>query len=99
MVWGGVRLAYRIEYTEEKKHINKSSFGVTILLTLIWLFIFLTLVSRFWPQGREVLHILLMQDTTVAVSETYATEYEYRSDFKQTAAVFLRNLFSYETNY
>ena len=92
-------MAYRIEYAEKKNHTNKSSFGVQILMTLMCFFLFLTLVSHFWPQGREVLQLLLIPVESIEIFDASATELECEFDFHKTAARFFDTFPAHETNH
>ena len=62
-------LAYQIDYCDKKEIKPSGKVFSTILLTAMFFYGFLILVSLYWPEGREVLRLLLLPEDAQAVSE------------------------------
>ena len=93
-------MAYRIEYEDTQNHNCNSNVLPRILLTGMFLFCFLLGVNLFWPEGREVLRLLLIPgspDTTLEAAETFVSELHCGSRLKSAATDFFRNMSGYET--
>lgn len=66
-----------------------------VFLTCVFFAVFLVLVSLYWPDGREVLRLLLIPgnpDATIAAAETFASELHCGNSLKGAAMDFFRSL-------
>lgn len=70
-------MAYRIIYESEKDQMERSSNCRRFLLTVCFFLCFVWSAAKFWPEGRELLRILLIPgdpDMTLEAIEVFAQE-------------------------
>lgn len=86
-------MPYRINYS------SASEPGPSVLprffLTCVFFAVFLVLVTLYWPEGREVLRLLLIPgdpDVTMAAAETFASELHCGNSLKGAAMDFFSSL-------
>lgn len=94
-----INLAYRIEYEESQCHNHTFHAFPRILMTGLCFVCFLAAVNFFWPEGREVLRLLLIPgspDATLEAAETFVSELQCGSRLKSAATDFFRNMSGYE---
>ena len=88
-------MPYRIDYSADAASPEKAAFMPRILMTCMFFSVFLVLVSLFWPEGREVLQLLLIpgeSNVTMAAAETFASELYCGNSLKGAAVDFIRSL-------
>lgn len=90
-----MQLPYRIEYSDMVNIHTKHDLLTTIFMTLLFFLLFILAVSLFWPEGREVLRLMVipgaMEETQEAV-ETFVSELDCGFHFTSAAADFLKSL-------
>lgn len=77
MQGGGERVAYSIVYGMTENPQNSSSKLRRFALTAGMFLLFLWCVSSFWPEGSELLKVLLVpgdSETTIQAAEVFAQE-------------------------
>lgn len=95
-------LAYRIEYGSAAEAHAKTHWVSHIFMTCLFFSIFLAAVSLFWPEGREVLRILLIPgtpDSTMQAAETFVSELDCGSRITGAAYDFFQKLMGNEAVY
>ncbi len=90
-------MAYRIDYGESPYTSDKSCFFLRSLMTCLFFLLFLVLVSAFWPEGREVLRLMLIPDATLEAAETFVSELHCGSNLGSSMSDFFQKLIKYET--
>ena len=89
-----MRLAYRIDYSGAADADAGTDWFSRIFLTCLFFSLFLTAVSLFWPDGREVLRLLLIPgspDRTMEAAETFVSELDCGNRIIGAASDFFRN--------
>lgn len=84
-------MGYRITYSKEEQKKHMSPNGRRCRLTALLLGIFLLLTVLFWPEGREVLKILLIPedaDFMFQAAEVFAQELGSGSSLSNAARNF-----------
>ena len=93
-----MRLPYRIDYSPTPDDCSKSGWMAGILLTCTFFGVFMVMVSLFWPEGREVLRILLIPgdpEVTVEAAQTFASELDCGMDMFRAASDFFHKVTGY----
>ena len=88
-------MSYRIDYGSEADLHKKAGWMSGILLTGVLFSVFLILVSLLWPEGREVLQLMLIPgdpDVTVKAAQTFAAELDCGTNLISAASDFVRNV-------
>lgn len=91
-------MGYRISYGMPENPGKKKRKGFPFLMTLICLLILFAMVSHFWPEGREMLRILLIPgdpDITLTAAEVFARELHDGISFSNAAAHFCTAILEY----
>ena len=89
-------LSYHIQYGEREKNRSESCFLFRFFMTGIFFVLFLVTVSVFWPEGREVLRLLLIPDKTLDAAETFVSELDCGFSLKTAASDFFQKLAGHE---
>lgn len=95
-----MQLPYRIEYSDVADVHSKHNLFSPIFMTILFFSVFITMVSLFWPEGREVLRLMVIPgsaEETMEAVETFVSELDCGIQFKSAAADFFRNLIRNET--
>lgn len=88
-------MPYRIDYHKETDTDRKGSWFTSSLLTFAFFSLFLAAVSLLWPEGREVLRVLLIPgvpEKTLDAAEVFVSELDCGMHFTGAAADFFHKL-------
>ena len=91
-------MPYRIDYSPSPDTCRKKGWISGILLTCAFFTVFLAVVSLFWPEGREVLQILLIPgdpEVTIEAAQTFASELDCGIDMFHAASDFFHKVTGY----
>lgn len=95
-------MGYRIIYGEEKNQQRKGQGFRILMMTLGFFFLFFQVVSRFWPEGMELMQLLLpleeVEQTFQAV-EVFSQELGSGFSLKDAATNFCSTLLEYGRTY
>ena len=92
-------MPYRIDYSPSPDTCRNKGGISGILLTCAFFSVFLALVSLFWPEGREVLQILLIPgdpEVTIEAVQTFASELDCGIDMFSAASEFIHKITGYD---
>ena len=70
-------MSYRITYDSESPKKQENTLLFRLLLTVTFFLCFIWSVNQFWPEGRDLLKLLLIPgdpDTTLEAAEVFAQE-------------------------
>lgn len=88
-------LSIRIDYqTEQEKKLNEKILP-RIIMTFSFFLVFLLAVFQFWPEGREVLRLIMIPGTpqdTIAALETFVSELDCGISISGAATDFWQKL-------
>lgn len=90
-------MAYRVIYNTAMPETKRVHRGRRIWLTVFFLFCFCWLVSFFWPEGKNLIKILLIPgnpDSTLEAAEVFAGELACGSPLYIAAKNFCQTVFS-----
>jgi len=89
-------MPYKTDYTIMDNGDKKMSFLLRAICTVSFFFIFVILVTFFWPEGKEVLGIILFPDRQINAMEVLACELESGNTFKSAVNDFVQTIVRYE---
>ena len=90
-------LAYRIDYQENQRRSIFNDIIIRIISTGMFFLLFLFIVTAFWPDGKEVLGLLMISDTTLDAAETFVSELNCGNNIKNAVSDFFETIKAYET--
>ena len=92
-------MPYRIDYSPSADVCRKKGWLSVFLLTCAFFSVFLVMVTLFWPEGREVLQILLIPgdpEVTIEAAQTFASELDCGMDMFRAASDFIHKVTGYD---
>ena len=93
-------MSYRIEYDPQTYRNRHHSLFFRGTVTAIWFACFVWSVCRFWPEGRELLKLLIIPgdpDVTLEAAEVFARELQDGGSLAGAAERFVHAVFSHGT--
>ena len=91
-------MGYRIIYGEEKKQEGKGRGFRILVMSVGFFFLFLQVLSHFWPEGMELMHNLLPMkeaEQTFRAAEIFSQELASGFSIRDAAANFRDTLLEY----
>ena len=98
VAYRGDEMGYRVVYHNEKLERAREYSGRRLYLTVFFLCCFYWMVSFFWPEGKELLKILLIPgnpEATMEAAEVFAEELACGSPLKDAAKNFYQTVLSH----
>lgn len=95
-------MGWRIDYGLENKSAYQDSWKRRLIMTIGVLTAFCMMISFFWPEGREMLRLMLIPgnpDVTLEAAEVFAEQLQQGSSFEEAVTQFCRTVFQYDTVY
>ena len=93
-------MSYRIEYDPQTDRNRHNSLFFRGVVTAICFVCFAWSVYRFWPEGRELLKLLILPgnpDVTLEAAEVFARELQTGESLSGAAERFVHAVFSHGT--
>ena len=97
VAYRGDEMGYRVVYHNEKLERAREYSGRRLYLTVFFLCCFYWMVSFFWPEGKNLMKILLIPgnpDSTLEAAEVFAGELACRSPLYIAAKNFCQTVLS-----
>lgn len=91
-------MAYRIDYCDVCNNKVRGRILPRIFMTAMFFCAFMIWVSLFWPEGREVLHLLLIPgdpQTTAEAAEVFICELDNGESLKDSVLSFWNKMTGY----
>lgn len=90
-----MHLSGKITYFAELEKNSSGSFLSRLFMSVSFFFVFVFAVSLYWPEGREVLRLMLIPGTpedTLCALDTFAAELDCGMNITGAASDFLHRL-------